>query len=438
MSLQAQLGKVTVLLGRNGVGKTTLLKSLMGLVPIKTGSIEFDGKPIQPRTPYERARAGIGFVPQGREIFARLTVEENLRMGLAYKRGRHADPAELFELFPVLKQMLDRRGGDLSGGQQQQLAIARALAAEPKLLILDEPTEGIQPSIIKDIGRVIRMLADRGDMAILLVEQYYDFAQELADDYLVMERGEVIAARPRQGHGGRRRAPARGDLNRARRGRGLRCGSTPAATSGGVPVRAALGGCAAGRADNAGPRPRRRAAMITVHHLNNSRSQRVLWLLEELGLPYEIEHYQRDPKTMLAPPSAARVHPLGKSPVITDGDVTVAESGAIVEYLVERYGARPAARPPPARPRPLRYRYWLHLRRRFGDAAAAAEAGLRHGWSARRCRSSSSRSRGRSPGKVLASFVTPQLERAARLHGRRTGSAATGSPATSSARPTSR
>jgi urea transport system ATP-binding protein len=193
VSFTATLGKVTVLLGRNGVGKTTLLKSLMGLVPIKSGSIEFDGQPIQKKTPYERARAGMGFVPQGREIFARLTVEENLRMGLAYKSGSTPIPAELFELFPVLKQMINRRGGDLSGGQQQQLAIARALAPKPKLLILDEPTEGIQPSIIKDIGRVIRMLADRGDMAIVLCEQYYDFAQELADDYLVMERGEVIA-----------------------------------------------------------------------------------------------------------------------------------------------------------------------------------------------------------------------------------------------------
>ena len=193
VSLRAELGKVTVVLGRNGVGKTTLLKALMGLVPIKTGSIAFDGKPIHTATPYERARAGIGFVPQGREIFARLTVQENLEMGLAYKKAGTAIPAELFDLFPVLAQMLKRRGGDLSGGQQQQLAIARALAAKPRLLVLDEPTEGIQPSIIKDIGRVIRMLADRGDMAIVLVEQYYDFAQALADDYTVMERGAVLA-----------------------------------------------------------------------------------------------------------------------------------------------------------------------------------------------------------------------------------------------------
>ncbi|MBU4422848.1 MULTISPECIES: urea ABC transporter ATP-binding subunit UrtE [unclassified Acidovorax] len=196
VSLTAQTGKVTVLLGRNGVGKTTLLKSLMGLVPIKSGSISFDGKPIDKATPYDRARAGIGFVPQGREIFGRLTVEENLRMGLAYKSGSTPVPPHLYELFPVLQKMLKRRGGDLSGGQQQQLAIARALAPGPRLLILDEPTEGIQPSIIKDIGRVIRMLADKGEMAILLCEQYYDFAQELADDYLVMERGEVIARGP--------------------------------------------------------------------------------------------------------------------------------------------------------------------------------------------------------------------------------------------------
>jgi len=196
VSLTLERGRSLAVLGRNGVGKTTLLKSLMGLVPIKSGAIELDGRAIQSATPYERARAGIGYVPQGREIFARLTVEENLRMGLAYKSGSTPVPAELYELFPVLKQMLHRRGGDLSGGQQQQLAIARALAPKPRLLILDEPTEGIQPSIIKDIGRVIRMLADRGDMAILLCEQYYDFAEELADDYLVMERGEVIARGP--------------------------------------------------------------------------------------------------------------------------------------------------------------------------------------------------------------------------------------------------
>jgi urea transport system ATP-binding protein len=192
VGFEAKLGEVTVVLGRNGVGKTTLLKSLMGVVPVKTGTIKLDGKDITRDTPYERVRQGVGYVPQGREIFARLTVQENLRMGLAYKSGGTPIPAELFDLFPVLKQMLNRRGGDLSGGQQQQLAIARALAAGPKLLILDEPTEGIQPSIIKDIGHVIRMLAGRRTMAIVLVEQYYDFAAELADQYLVMERGEII------------------------------------------------------------------------------------------------------------------------------------------------------------------------------------------------------------------------------------------------------
>jgi urea transport system ATP-binding protein len=193
VGFEARVGEVTVVLGRNGVGKTTLLKSLMGVVPVKTGSVLLDGADITHATPYDRVRRGIGYVPQGREIFGRLTVEENLRMGLASRPAGAALSGELFELFPVLKQMINRRGGDLSGGQQQQLAIARALAAGPKLLLLDEPTEGIQPSIIKDIGRVIRMLADRGDMAILLVEQYYDFAQELADDYLVMQRGEFIA-----------------------------------------------------------------------------------------------------------------------------------------------------------------------------------------------------------------------------------------------------
>ena len=192
LGFESKVGEVTVVLGRNGVGKTTLLKSLMGVVPVKTGSIQLDGQDITRDTPYERVRKGVGYVPQGREIFGRLTVEENLRMGLAYKQGGTPIPAELFDLFPILKQFLHRRGGDLSGGQQQQLAIARALAAGPKLLILDEPTEGIQPSIIKDIGRVIRMLADRKTMAIVLVEQYYDFAAELADQYLLMERGEIV------------------------------------------------------------------------------------------------------------------------------------------------------------------------------------------------------------------------------------------------------
>lgn len=192
VSLKAELGKVTVLLGRNGVGKTTLLKSLMGLVPIRSGEISMNGAPIETATPYERARAGIGYVPQGREIFARLTVEENLRMGLATKPGNVPVPKRLYELFPILDSMRHRRGGDLSGGQQQQLAIARALAAGPKLLILDEPTEGIQPSIIKDIGRVIRLMATQENMAVLLCEQYYDFAEELADDYYVLERGAII------------------------------------------------------------------------------------------------------------------------------------------------------------------------------------------------------------------------------------------------------
>ena len=193
VSFEARLGEVTVVLGRNGVGKTTLLKSLMGVVPVRTGRLLLGGIDITRAPSYERVARGVGYVPQGREIFNRLTVEENLLMGLASKPGATAIPAELFELFPVLKQMIKRRGGDLSGGQQQQLAIARALAAGPTLLMLDEPTEGIQPSIIKDIARVIRMLADRKTMAIVLVEQYYDFAAELADQYLVMERGEIVA-----------------------------------------------------------------------------------------------------------------------------------------------------------------------------------------------------------------------------------------------------
>ena len=192
VGFEARAGEVTVVLGRNGVGKTSLLKSLMGVVPVRTGRVELAGVDVTHMTPYERVRLGMGYVPQGREIFGRLTVAENLRMGLATKGARAEIPDELFELFPVLRQMLDRRGGDLSGGQQQQLAIARALAPSPRVLLLDEPTEGIQPSIIKDIGRVIRMLAERGTMAIVLVEQYYDFAAELADRYLVMERGEIV------------------------------------------------------------------------------------------------------------------------------------------------------------------------------------------------------------------------------------------------------
>jgi urea transport system ATP-binding protein len=198
VSLRADAGEVTVVLGRNGVGKTTLLKCLMGLVPVKSGRIRFAGVDIAHEAPYARARRGIGYVPQGREIFARLTVEENLRMGLATRAPGTPIPARLFELFPVLKAMLRRRGGDLSGGQQQQLAIARALAAGPRLLVLDEPTEGIQPSVIKDIGRVLRRLAREGldgrPLAVLLVEQYYDFAAELADRYVVMERGAVVLA----------------------------------------------------------------------------------------------------------------------------------------------------------------------------------------------------------------------------------------------------
>ena len=192
LSFEVKTGEVTTLLGRNGVGKTTLLKSLMGLVKTKSGSITFDGKDITHLPPHERVKAGIGFVPQGREIFPRLTVEENLLMGLATKPGSTPIPQRILDMFPVLKQMMHRRGGDLSGGQQQQLAIGRALAMGPKLLILDEPTEGIQPSIIKDIERAIRMLAETGEMAILLVEQYYDFAESLADQYLLMERGEFI------------------------------------------------------------------------------------------------------------------------------------------------------------------------------------------------------------------------------------------------------
>src|SRR5438045_975349 len=192
VSFEVPAGACTTILGRNGVGKTTLLKCLIGVVPARSGSISFKGANITSLPPYERVRAGIGYVPQGREIFPRLTVEENLRMGLATRPMGSEIPPRIFEMFPVLKQMMRRRGGDLSGGQQQQLAIGRALAAGPQLLILDEPTEGIQPSIIKDIERAIRTLAETGEMAILLVEQYYEFARSLANQYLVMERGEIV------------------------------------------------------------------------------------------------------------------------------------------------------------------------------------------------------------------------------------------------------
>lgn len=192
ISFDVKSGNVTVILGRNGVGKTTLLKCLMGLVPAASGTLTFMEKNITRSSTPRRARAGIGYVPQGRDIFPRLTVYENLLMGMASRPGKEKIPERIFDLFPVLSTMLKRKGGDLSGGQQQQLAIGRALAMKPRLLILDEPTEGIQPSIIKDIERAIRLLSDEGDMAILLVEQYYDFAKSLADEYLVMERGEMV------------------------------------------------------------------------------------------------------------------------------------------------------------------------------------------------------------------------------------------------------
>jgi len=193
VSLSAELGKVTCVLGRNGVGKTSLLRAIGGHQRIAKGGITLDGKPIEGLKPYERARRGIASVPQGREIFPFLTVRENLETGYApLAREKRSIPDDVFELFPVLADMMRRRGGDLSGGQQQQLAIGRALVMRPRLLIMDEPTEGIQPSIIKDIGRAIAYLRDRGDMAIVLVEQYFDFAKELADSFSLMDRGEVI------------------------------------------------------------------------------------------------------------------------------------------------------------------------------------------------------------------------------------------------------
>ena len=195
VSVSAERGKITCVLGRNGVGKSSLLRAIVGHQSIRGGKILFDGQDITRLKAYERARRGIAYVPQGREIFPLLTVRENLETGFARLGGdTRSVSEELFELFPVLKSMLGRRGGDLSGGQQQQLAIARALVMQPSLLVLDEPTEGIQPSIIKDIGRAIIYLRKQGKMAILLVEQYFDFARELADTFAVMERGEVVLA----------------------------------------------------------------------------------------------------------------------------------------------------------------------------------------------------------------------------------------------------
>ncbi len=193
VSFTAEKGQVACVMGRNGVGKTSLLRAVAGHQGIRNGKIEWEGKDISTLPAFERAKRGIAFVPQGRMIFSQLTVLENMKTGFGVLPGNQRKiPDEIYELFPVLYQMLKRRGGDLSGGQQQQLAIARALIMKPRLLILDEPTEGIQPSIIKDIQRVIALLRDRGEMAILLVEQYFDFARDLADNYAVMDRGEVV------------------------------------------------------------------------------------------------------------------------------------------------------------------------------------------------------------------------------------------------------
>jgi urea transport system ATP-binding protein len=201
VSMRAEPGRITCVMGRNGVGKTSLMRAIVGQQKVSRGRITFAGRDLARLAPFERARLGIAFVPQGREIFPLLSVEENLKTGFApIPRRERSIPGEVFELFPVLKGMLRRRGGDLSGGQQQQLAIARALVTRPKLLVLDEPTEGIQPSIIKDIGRAIRYLKERGGegagLAIVLVEQYFDFAHDLADEIVVMDRGEVVLSGP--------------------------------------------------------------------------------------------------------------------------------------------------------------------------------------------------------------------------------------------------
>ena len=193
VSISAEAGKVTALMGRNGVGKTSFLRAVVGEQAISGGEIRFDGKVLGRLAPHDRARLGIAYVPQGRDIFPLLSVKENLETGFApLKRAQRSIPSDIYDLFPVLKGMLRRRGGDLSGGQQQQLAIARALVTRPKLLVLDEPTEGIQPSIIKDIGRAIEYLRGRGDIAILLVEQYFDFVHQLADTFAVMDRGQIV------------------------------------------------------------------------------------------------------------------------------------------------------------------------------------------------------------------------------------------------------
>lgn len=193
VSLEAETGKVTAVLGRNGVGKTSLMRAIVGQQPVAKGAIRLGSDDLTRLAPYDRARRGVAFVPQGREIFPLLTVKENLETGFApLKRADRHIQSEIWDLFPVLKDMLHRRGGDLSGGQQQQLAIGRALVTRPKLLVLDEPTEGIQPSIIKDIGRAIAYLRNKGGMAIVLVEQYFEWARDLCDDYVVMDRGQVV------------------------------------------------------------------------------------------------------------------------------------------------------------------------------------------------------------------------------------------------------